>query len=502
MQKMKTSGVNPLALLASDSLMRFGRRLAALGILASALSIPYQSAVAQGEEGLTFNFRDVPLEMVLDYFSEEAGFVIMTETEVSGSVNVWSKNPLNREEAVELLNAILNERGYAAIQKGKILKIVSADAARTENLPVRRGADPETIPANDAMVTQVIPVGYTEAGKLIEDLRPLIPESATITSNESSNAIVMTDTQNNIRRFAEIVRALDSSISGISKIKVYPLVFADAVELAEMIEELFATDDSSNNRDRRGGGPGAFFGRGRGGDENEASSGDSAAREAASRVMAVADERTNALVVSAPEAMMETIDQLIAEVDLNMQEATELELFQLANADATETAQILNNLFDGASGNSQQNTNSRFGGFFGRFGDRGGDRGGNRGNNGDDTSDRIEAQNQVFAVADPRTNSILVSAGSAMMPKLRAMVERLDSDASRKQQVYVYSLDHADVDNVALILRSMFERDDGSFGRNTSNRSGQSNDNPLNNRTVDVGGIGAQTGAGGQGRFQ
>lgn len=87
-----------------------------------------------------------------------------------------------------------------------------------------------------------------------------------------------------------------------------------------------------------------------------------------------------------------------------------------------------------------------------------------------------------------------------MMPEILEMVDELDTDASRNQKVHVYSLNHADTDNVATILRSMFERDDGSFGRNTSNRTGQEADNPLNNRTVDVGGIGQE--AGGGGRFQ
>ena len=220
-------------------------------------------------------------------------------------------------------------------------------------------------------------------------------------------------------------------------------------------------------------------------------------------MIATADERTNALVISAPEAYIPTIDQLVTEVDTNVSDLTAIEVFQLEFADATETAELITQLFDDTgSSNTNNNRGSRFSGFFGRFpgATGGGDRGGQQ--NSNDESQRMEAQNTVVAVADPRTNSIIVTAGSTLMPQISQMIERLDSDDSKRQKVYVYSLDHADADNVALILRSMFERDDGSFGRNTSNRSGQQENNPLNNRQVNVDGVGAQGGAGGGARFQ
>ena len=75
------------------------------------------------------NFRNVPLEMVLDYMSEAAGFSIIAETDISGEVSVWNNRPLNKEQAVSLLDSILNEKGYAAIRVGNTLKIVSSGTA-------------------------------------------------------------------------------------------------------------------------------------------------------------------------------------------------------------------------------------------------------------------------------------------------------------------------------------------------------------------------------------
>lgn len=450
------------------------------------------------EKGLRMNFRNVPLEMVLDYMSEAAGFAIIAEVDVSGTVSVWNNTPLSKAEAVSLLDSILIEKGYTAVRVGNTLKIVAKSDAHKENIPVRSGANPEEIPQSDRMVTQIIPVRYTGAMDLIQNLEPLLPSEASMTANESSNAIVLTGTENSIRRVAEIIRALDTSISGISQIKVYPLRYSDATELAKIVKDLFETPQSSSrssSRSSRGGFsgfPGRFGGGDRGGDSGRSSSrggdGDSEALQAASRVVAVADERSNALVVSAPEEYMPTIDQLVSEIDTNVDDITELRVFPLKHADAHEMSQILSDLFDP---NSQNNNNNQSrGGFrFGRSPFGGGSPFGGssgRGSSSNNTaSSRSQAMTTVTAVADPRTNALIVTAAANLMDQIERMIEQLDSDSSKKQKVYVYSLDNADVDNVATILRGMFESQSSNLNnRNNANRSGNNNNNPLTNRQV------------------
>ena len=451
-------------------------------------AISTESSEQVQEEGLRMNFRNVPLEMVLDYMSEAAGFSIIAETDISGEVSVWNNRPLNKEQAVSLLDSILNEKGYAAIRVGNTLKIVSSGNAITENIPVRTGNDPAAIPQSDRTVTQIIPVRYTGAKDLIENLEPLLPENASMTANESSNAVVLTGTENNIRRVAEIIRALDTSISGISQLKVFSLKSSDATELADVVKSLFeAPQRSSSSRGSSGSRAESFFSRfrsgSRGGGESSSSrgrssGGDSEALQAASRVIAVADERTNSLVISAPDEYMATIIQLVEEIDTNVDDITELQVFALKFADAYEMSEILKDLFDDSN---EEQTSSR-GGF--RFG-RGGESSRGRSSSSSDESPRVQAMTRVSAVPDARTNSIIVSAASNLMSQIERMILQLDSDSSKKQKVYVYSLDNADVDNVATILRGMFESQSSSLNnRNNSNRSGQSNNNPLSNRSV------------------
>src|SRR5882672_3507392 len=97
---------------------------------------------AGADQELRLNFRNAPLEMVLNYLSEAAGFVIVLDTEVKGKVDVWSNRPVSKEEAVDLLNSMLKKNGYAAIRNANTLTIVKRDEAKTRDIPVKKGNDP------------------------------------------------------------------------------------------------------------------------------------------------------------------------------------------------------------------------------------------------------------------------------------------------------------------------------------------------------------------------
>jgi type II secretory pathway component GspD/PulD (secretin) len=72
----------------------------------------------------------------------------------------------------------------------------------------------------------------------------------------------------------------------------------------------------------------------------------------------------------------------------------------------------------------------------------------------------------VVAVADPRTYSVIVTAAKEQMPDITEMVTQLDSSSGRKQQAFVYTMENANVKQVELILKNLFQ---SSTGRNTTN---------------------------------
>jgi general secretion pathway protein D len=213
---------------------------------------------AAGAE-LRLNFRNAPLDLVLDYLSEAAGFTIVLETPVKGSIDVWSNHPVPVAEAVDILDAALAKNGYAAIRDGKKLTIISKADAATRNIPIVQSSDWESIPQSDVVATYIVPVRYINAAQLVTTLAPLTPEKMQITANADSNSMLITDAQSAIRRIAHIASLLDSSVSSVSSMKIIPLKHADAKEMAETITSLYSTQNRNARGNTAGGNRGGNF---------------------------------------------------------------------------------------------------------------------------------------------------------------------------------------------------------------------------------------------------
>jgi type II secretory pathway component GspD/PulD (secretin) len=250
-----------------------------------------------------------------------------------------------------------------------------------------------------------------------------------------------------------------------------------------------------------GGGPGG--GRGGFGGGNTARGNTSAT---AARVVAVADERSNSLIVAAvPDAMPE-IERLVKEIDVPVDEVTEIRLFPLQNSDPYELVDLLTQLFPDPTTSNNQNQN-RFGGFRGGFGGGGfggggfgGGRfgGGNRGQQ-NTTSERAVKQSRVMAVADGRTSSVIVTASRDLMPQIEQMVRQLDSSKAKKQHVYVYNIENADVTQIEQIVRQMFDTSNNSQNNNTTSALASRQTQAIQNQNTGGNTIGQGFGGGGGG---
>jgi len=335
------------------------------------------AAPAPGEPALNdpnmlrMNFRGASLDMVLNYLSEAAGFIINIKpgTTVRGKVDVWSSQPLTREEALNLVDTVLNQNGLAAIRNGKMLTIVNRDEAKTQNVRVIQGSDPKDIPVNDEVVTQIIPVRFVEVSQLLKDLQPLVSMQTTMTANDAGNAIVITDTQANVHKVAEIIKAIDTGAEEFTEVRVFRLTNSDPVEMQDLLSNLFPDDTRSGNAaaqspfqnsgifgrfaSRFGGGfnPGG----GQPGAATPASGGQNQRIKKRNRVITVADQRTASVIVSASRDLMDQIGDVITELDANPQGRQTVHVISTQNiSDPQQVMTVLSDIFQ--RNNTTQNS--------------------------------------------------------------------------------------------------------------------------------------------------
>lgn len=310
---------------------------------------------------LRLNFRNAPLEMVLNYLSEAAGFIIVMDTQVRGNVSVISTHPMTRNEAVDLLNSVLNKNGYAAIRNERTLTIVDKNDAKTRNIPVKVSNNPDSIPNNAEIVTQIIPIRFVEARQLVTDLSSFVSPQATIVANEAGNSIVVTDTQSNIRHLTEIIRAIDNSAEGETEIRVFHLTHASPADVASELSQIFPSSSGTSGGQVQtpfrfggggggpgGGGPGGFFSRmaaanaagGAGGSQNSRV-------QKQTQVVAVADARTQSVIVTASKDLMQEIAGMMEQLDVPSTRDQKVFVYHMDNGDPQQTVQVLQNMFGG-----------------------------------------------------------------------------------------------------------------------------------------------------------
>jgi len=420
---------------------------------------PAATTATNADKSLRFNFRNAPLETVLNYLSLSAGYVIHPEVSLSGRVTAWSDQPLSDEEAVALLENVLGEQGYSVVRDGRLLTIFSANDSRHHAIPVVKFTRIEDIPKNSEIATYIIPVRTLNPVALVNNLRSLMSATADLQANESANSLLVTDTRNNIRHIASIIMQLDSVSASINSIEVFPLKYADANAMADVVKQLFPSQDATQNGSSIGG----FFGAGAGNPfaslmggpgggpgSPGGSAGSSSGR--GTRVTAVSDDHSNSLIVSAPEDMLPMIRQLVQRLDLQVEDITEVRAFRLVNADPTETANTLATLFPSTSSSDASQSPVMMGGMGG------GMMGfpGATAATATTPSQYVKKMADVLAVPDPRTRSLVVSASKDMMPQIEAMITELDTIDRGKQKVHRIAVNNAEAQDVMQLVQDLF----------------------------------------------
>ena len=298
-----------------------------------AVSSPYtppEQPVGVNTNGIYMNFPTAaPLRQVLSYLADAADLIVVLQVPyISGTVSIQGKN-LTKQECVDLLNQQLNKNDYAAVfTPPRTLTVMTKQDAKTSDIKVITDNDPSHVPSNAEMVTQIIPIKFVDAGQLVSDLSVFVSSQATIEANTAGNSIIITDTQANIHHLMEIIKAIDDSAE-IGDDRSY--IFHETCQpggSGERAGHHFPQQQRRAGagqcvRGGRGGGRAAvaaaagpipsrrLFGGGGGGGDTTS---DRIRR--AQQVSAVADQRIQAVVVTAPKSLMDQISQLIDGLDV------------------------------------------------------------------------------------------------------------------------------------------------------------------------------------------
>lgn len=162
----------------------------------------------------------------------------------------------------------------------------------------------------------------------------------------------------------------------------------------------------------------------------------------------MSNAESNTVVITDTRSNVKRILAVIRELDQDVSDVITLEVIYLQQANAASVAETLTNLFEDktAGQKGRQPQPPPDGGQPKVATEKG----------------FVEMRGQVKITADPRTNSLVVSASKERIELIRELVKKLDKDVSPDVKVKIFQLKNADATAVAEELNQIFEQPQGS----------------------------------------
>ena len=432
--------------------------------------------VPRGTNGVpALAFNQAPIDLVLEAYAAEVGKTIIPAPDLpKATITLRSLEDqvLTKEEYLEAIEVTLTMNGVVLDPRGeKFLRALPRKGVRAQGIPLLM-QEKGSLPEQGRVVSQMIQfknIDLEEAQKALEGFKAT---ETTFQTFERTNAILVTDTQENINRMLEVIRAIDVSTPVLEDVFVRQVEYALATDIKMHLEEIVkaAQEESQPKKSgpKQSGAPG--FGsstptplrtgllnlNNRPGMQKPepvktptanfvAEVSDADRGMIRGKVLILADERSNKLIIITRKSNMDFFDKVIKTLDVETTPEVQIEVIRLKYAEAEDVEQMLNDLIGASSSSSQsknnQNANTQRGGAANSNLTRGTAQTPQTRRPGAANSPTFQNANasrlgelnkdNVKVLADKRINGIVVMARKSDMRAIREVIDNMDVKLSQ-----------------------------------------------------------------------
>ena len=338
-------------------------------------------------------FDQAPLEVLLYAYADVAGKILipapnLPKTQIT--LKTFEDRELTKEEYLEAIEVTLTMNGVVLEPFDKIfLRAFERKTVRTQG--IRTSMDMPTtnsIPEKGKVVSQLIRLQHITAEEAQKALEGFKDPNGLFQVFERNNTILVTDTQENLNRMLEVVRELDVATPVTEDVFVRQIQYAAAMEIKTALETI-VTESQKDAQQAKGGAPKESGAPGFGGGTRPslqpsrllnlnrpgvnkpepppttpnatmmAQVSDADRGMIRGKVLILADERSNKLIVITAKTNMDFFDKVIETLDVETTPEVEVEVIRLKYAESEEVASMLNDLIGNGSSSSSQSKNNQ-----------------------------------------------------------------------------------------------------------------------------------------------
>ncbi len=263
----------------------------------------------------TVYFERVELDKLIQTVSDATCRSFLLGENVKGKISIIGpengKLMLDADQFYAAFLAALDANGLAAVPQGRFMRIIDKKSARQFPVPMLREGD--TFPSPNEVVTRIFRLKNVEAESLRQAVGAFVSQGGELLP-VAPDLLIITDLVSNQQRIATLLEALDVARPPTEVTKLVPVRHAAADELLDKVTRVMSPKGVTK--------PGETL-------------------------TAIADERTNRILLSGPGALVERAQRLIEQLDLEVPGDSRARVHRLKNADAKELAATLEAMTNG-----------------------------------------------------------------------------------------------------------------------------------------------------------
>ena len=345
--------------------------------------------IQPGTNGVpVLNFEKAPLELVLMQYATLSEKVLLPAPNLPKTEITLTSNgiELDKETYLEAIEVALTMNGVVIEPFDKhFLRAFERKTVRTQGIRTSMNVSTNGIPEKGRVISQLIRLSHITAEEAQKAIEGFKDPNGLFQVFERNNAILVTDTQENVNRMLEIIKELDVPNPVLEEVFVREVKYALATDIKTYLETIVTESQKDDQKGaatvKSSGAPG--FARptatpqpnrllnlnnrpGVNKPEPTPSTPNAVLTAAVSdadrgmirgKVLIVADERSNKLIIITAKTNMDFFDKVISTLDVETTPEVSIEVIRLKYAEAEDVESMLNDLIGAGSSSSQSKNN-------------------------------------------------------------------------------------------------------------------------------------------------
>ena len=423
------------------------------------------------KEPPALNWDAAPVDIVFQAYGEQVDKTILRDPSVpNATITLKSREgqKLTKEEYLEAIEVVLEMNGIHLEPYGeKFMRAVPRGKARKEGIPLYMDIADVPEDAKDGRVISVmIPfksIATDEAQKALEGFKS---DTGVLNVFERTNAILVTDTWQNIKTMDELAKSIDISSPVLEQVFVYQVENASAGDIKTALESIVQESQKEQEKNGKGVqnnaansptrptiGSGRLLGPNRNAQPEAPKPVESVVTAMSDadrgmirgKVLILSDERSNKLVIITSKSNYDFFEKIIKQLDVETTPDTVVKVYRLKYAEAEEVSDMINDLIGNApssknSSKNNQNAAARGQGGTTRVSNPTGAQGGANAataarksanqRTGDAKPGELSKENTTV-LADKRINGLVVMTNKELVPVVEGIIEAMDVKLSQ-----------------------------------------------------------------------